>query len=49
MAEHLIKFLLAFTWKAESVSDEFGHIAKEISKQSTERGGLFLLDTYSKI
>lgn len=31
--ENLIKSLSAFIWKAEFVRDQFGHIAKEISKE----------------
>lgn len=38
VAERLIKFSPSLMWRAEFVSDEFGNITKEISKQSPEAG-----------
>lgn len=36
-------------WKAELISDECGHIAEKIPKQSTEEEAFFLHNAYRKM
>lgn len=49
MAENVSELCFFVGWKEECVSDEFGYLAEEISKQNEEDVAWFAFAVYSKI